>query len=174
MAPTPLFAESLAALKARCRLSSEKSGDAVSVFESEVENVSLRLIRDLGLATIANINATTLPAGTPTTNAQYLRKLAAQTEEKMVFQGCMRRLPTVFADASGSMLAEWNEAPTSPARGANIRDEIERLDIEIAEALMLLRGETEQGSAKRVRAFAAGPEDGPVAVGTSHLRGFCR
>lgn len=131
----PLFVPSMTELRKGLRLSQvPDSNDAVTMIENAVAEVRVQFYRSLGSAKIATIQGYA-SVKTPVQDNELIRKMAETAETKAVRLALMRTLPTMFLDGA-SQLQTWNEeAAFRAANDKVLRDEIKRLESEVASLL---------------------------------------
>lgn len=105
----PLFHADLDLLKKALRLSgSNEKADVQAVIEDCVRGFKVWMIRRAGFTIVAEVQAVT-PVDNPTTELEARRMAAGVLEVKWVWIECLKRLQTLFADASGSAFQEFND-----------------------------------------------------------------
>lgn len=106
---TPLFHDDLETLKAALRLTgSDAKGDVQAVVEDCVRGFKVWMIQRAGFSVISDIQAVTY-TDDPSTELEARRMAARVLEVKWVWCECLKRLQTMFADASGSAFQEFND-----------------------------------------------------------------
>ena len=118
-----------------------------------IETASVEFWRRIGLVKVVALQALTLD-GTPSTDDEYKKLLAQTTELKMLRSFLLRHLNTITRQGGAARaFQEWNEV--AAFRGTTERqraDEIERCQLEIDQAFLLLDDEVTAGDAPSVRA----------------------
>lgn len=105
----PLFHDDLETLKAALRLTGANSKEDVqAVIEDCVRGFKVFMTQRAGFDIIATITAVTY-TDDPTTELESRRMAARVLEVKWVWAECLKRLQTMFADASGSAFQEFND-----------------------------------------------------------------
>ena len=140
MAVEPLFVADKDTLKSRLRLSGAAQTDALAQIDQAIEDVRVGFYDDaqgLGVSRVTALLAISYEENATTAEA-LLRTRANNLEVSWVRLLLMRRLPTLFMDASGNSLDVWNEEPLTRKAGRSLRDEIARLELEVAEGLAYL------------------------------------
>ena len=162
----PLFAPSLAALKASLRLSAVEDGDALVMVEDAVREVNLGFARQLGLDAVAALVAIAYdPAvAAPATTDEVRREVANTTEIAWVRMLLLQRLPTIFRDSSGDAMLAWqNDALTRETGDSQRRAMIEALDAQIKDGLEMLLGDDEPDAATfSATTFEPDPDKNPA------------
>lgn len=156
MAVQPLFVSSIDVLKAKLRLTGSTAGDTQTILETQIELVRSLIYDELGPARVTQISQIAYVAN-GTTEEQLLRTKANLLETIWVRMLCLRVMPQAFIDGSGITQQRWNQdgiLRDSPPDG--LRNEISRLETEIARLLAGLADETEDQSS--VRAESIGPD----------------
>ncbi len=106
---SPLFHPDLETLKAALRLTgADSKGDVQTVIEDCVRGFKVWLTRRAGFDIINEVVAVS-PTDDPTTELEARRLAARVLEVKWVWAECLKRLQTLFADASGSAFQEFND-----------------------------------------------------------------
>ena len=174
MAVAPLFVATMPILTARLRLngiSASKTG-ALAQIDQAVEDVRVNMYDDnqgLGLVTVNALLAIAYVENA-TTASDLSRTRANNLEVTWVRLLLMRRMPTLFMDASGETLDAWNEEPLTHNTGKTLRDEIKRLEDEIAQGVAQLIGDDEDIGDMDVIVFE--PAETPARPGASILPGY--
>lgn len=140
MAVEPLFVADMDTLKSRLRLSGAAQDDALAQIDQAVEDVRVGFYDDvqgLGVTQVTTLLAIDY-AENATTAEDLLRTRANNLEVTWVRLLLMRRMPTLFMDASGSTLDTWNEEPLTRKSGRDLSAEIKRLESEVAVGLAYL------------------------------------
>ncbi len=144
MAIAPLFVADLATLKARLRMTGASESDALSQFDGAVEDVRLLLYDEtqgLGLALVTTLLAIVFVENA--TTAEALKRTRANSlETKWVRLLLLRRMPTLFMDASAVTREAWNDEPFTRSGGRTLRDEISAIETQIKNDLAVLLGDT--------------------------------
>jgi hypothetical protein len=131
VAVEPLFAASMAALKTALRVSAATNAGAVATIDQAVKDARLTFYRKLGASRITTIKATN-DIDAPTTDAEITRSLATSVELRLVRVLLIRRLSTMFVDASGHRQLKWNEeAGFLASNPVPTTAELDRLEAEI-------------------------------------------
>ncbi len=135
MAVEPLFIVDMASLKARLRLSGVALGtNAQAQIDLAVEDVRINLFNSdsgLGEAKITSLLAIAFVENAATA-ADIERTRANNLEQKWVRLLLLRRMPLLFQDASAITLEHWNNEPLTRLSSKDLREEIKRLEEEIA------------------------------------------
>ena len=140
MAIEPLFVVDMDTLKSRLRLTGASQADALAQIDQAVEDVRVGIYDDeqgLGVARVTELLAISYAENAATAN-ELLRTRANNLEVTWVRLFLMRRLPTLFMDASGESLEVWNEEPLVRKAGRDLRKEIETLAEEVKQGLAYL------------------------------------
>lgn len=155
MAVAPLFVASMDLLKAKLRLSGSSSADAARMIDDAVESVRVGFINHLGEVRVGQLVATAYTENALTA-AAILRTKANILEITWVRLKLLRRLPTLFMDASGVQQQAWNEEQGF-ARDNSTGKEIDRLEDEVLQGLEELAGTSDDGGSMTVETF--GPKE---------------
>ncbi|MCZ2418672.1 MAG: hypothetical protein LC123_02355 [Burkholderiales bacterium] len=167
MAVAPLFVADMVTLKTGLRLKDARAEGALAIIDQAVMDVRLGFYRKLGASRVTEL-LDTASTDAPTTDAEVMRMLANSTETKWVRQLLLRRLPTMFADAAGGRQQAWNEEgafEATPER--RLKDEIDRLEAEVEDALETLKGNTDLNDRSSVQVSTIGPSETPDLPGAS-------
>ena len=106
---TPLFHTDLDELKAALRLTgSDPNGDVQTVIEDCVRGYKVWMTQRAGFTIISDLQAVTY-TDDPSTELEARRMAARVLEVKWVWGECLKRLQTMFADASGAAFQEFND-----------------------------------------------------------------
>lgn len=166
MAVAPMFVASMDVLKTRLRLEGAKTPSALGVIDQAVQDVALGFHKKLGLSRITALQAIPYDE-TPDSEDDFLRLLANSVEQKWVRLLLLRRLPSLFVDASGMRQQAWNdEAGFNAGPEKFLQNEIDRLQAEIDEALVALSGD-EDLDEDIVNVSTIGPDTTPDLPGAS-------
>jgi hypothetical protein len=162
----PLFVADLATLKKKLRLSGvppDPSVDADALIDEAILAVRLGFYRELGIATVALLQATAFnPA--PSTDADIRRALANTTEVNWVRLELMPRMPWLWSDSSGEAQKIWNEEAPFREKGApTFKGLQERLEKDVQDALDILSGREALGEETGIHAFTGEPAAGEEA-----------
>lgn len=168
MTQAPLFVPTHADLRLKLRLTGIEIGtDAEAIIDEALLAARLRFITRLTLGRVTSLLATAYTA-TPTTEAQYLRLLAAVTEVKIVRLELLDSLPSAFMDAAGNLQKRWNEEAPFRETGVSMLEAIrERLEAEIEEAMELLAGEDLAGEDSSIQTWDGAPDIETPSIGDS-------
>lgn len=173
---SPVFVRDLPTLKASLRLSSvADDNDADSIISDAVRAARSDLQRRLGITRVASLAAIVYDpeAAAPATADELLRETANLTEIAMCRRTLLRRLPTLFRDASGDAALSWQQDALTRERNADTKRELDELDRQIEENLTLLEGGDDQ---EKIKATSFEPEDsrsmGSSIFGTGGLGGL--
>lgn len=172
MAVEPLFVVDMDTLKSRLRLSDAAASDALAQIDNAVEDVRLGFFDEeqgLGASRVTELLAISFVENATTATALE-RTRANNLETKWVRLLLLRRLPTLFHDASGQSLDAWNEEPLVRRQGRDLRDEISRLETEIQQELAAL-GSGDAGD-RGIDAIVFEPEETPDRPGASIIPGY--
>ena len=105
----PLFHDDLETLKAALRLTgADTKGDAQAVIEDCVRGFKVWFARRAGFPRQLQLQGVTY-TDDPSTELEAQRLAARVLEVKWVWCECLKRLQSMFADASGSAFAEYND-----------------------------------------------------------------
>lgn len=105
----PLFHSKLDKLKASLRLTgSDPNGDVQNVIEDCVRGFKVWFTRRAGFALITTLQEV-VETDDPTTELETRRLAAKVLEVKWVWCECLKRLQSLFADASGAAFQEFND-----------------------------------------------------------------
>lgn len=166
MAVAPLFVADMTTLRTRLRLDGAKAASALAVIDQAVEDVRIGFYDRLGATRVAALVAIGYSEN-PTTANGVLRAKANSVEVKWVRVLLLRRLPVLFIDAQGLKQQVWNDESgfaSGPERA--LRDEIEKLEAEIEEALLVLAGDEDPDEAI-LNVSTIGPDETPDLPGAS-------
>ena len=106
---TPLFHDDLEDLKKALRLSgADAKADVQTVVEDCVRGFKVWLTQRTGFTVITDLQAITY-TDDPTTVDESRRMAARVLEVKWVWAECLKRLQSMFADASGAAFQEFND-----------------------------------------------------------------
>ena len=155
MAVEPLFVSSMAVLKSRLRLTGSTQADATAQIDKAVEDVRVGFYSEtlgLGASRVTAILAVAFVENA-TTAAALVRTQANNLEITWVRLLLLRRLPTLFMDASGGAHEQWNDEPFGRNRGRELRDEIARLEKELQDGIGALEPDDEAGGILNVVVF---------------------
>lgn len=173
MAVEPLFVADMTTLKSRLRLTGAVQADALAQIDQAVEDVRVGFYDDaqgLGVTRVTTLLAIAFVENATTANA-LLRTRANNLEITWVRLLLMRRMPTLFMDASGSTLDAWNEENLSRTRNTDLRREIDRLENEVKEGLAYL-GDGDDDDVGDVTIMVFEPAETPPRPGASILPGY--
>lgn len=146
MAVEPLFVADMDTLKSRLRLSGAVKTDATAQIDQAVEDVRVGFYDDvqgLGVARVTALLAISYTENAATAEALQ-RTRANNLEVTWVRLLLMRRMPTLFMDASGATLDAWNEEPLTHGH-SRVDKEIARLEAEVSEGLSYLSADDDEG-----------------------------
>lgn len=165
MAVAPLYIASMDLLKQRLRMTGASQTDCLAMIESAVQEARMQIFGALGSARAIEITSYA-NEDNPTTDNAIIRLRANAVELAMVKINLLRALPTLFFDNDGSKKEVWNEEGI-PRRTSEryIRDEIARLESEIATGLSAMADPTEEQGI--VRATLIEPSCKPTPPGNS-------
>lgn len=105
----PLFHDDLEDLKKALRLSgADAKADVQGVVEDCVRGFKVWLVQRAGFTVITELQAVTY-TDEPSTELEARRLAARILEVKWVWVECLKRLQTLFADASGSAFQQFND-----------------------------------------------------------------
>ncbi len=150
----PLFIDKDKLLE-RQRLSSlDEDGDAAAQVDLAIESVATEFYRRLGLTDLNALVALKQLDGVPSTDDEYKQLIAQVTEQKLVRVRLLREFNTITRQGGASrVFQEWNESPAFRGTTEKQRsEELERCNLEIEQAFMILSGEVSAGGAAHVRA----------------------
>lgn len=163
----PLFVPSLAELQSKLRLGGlPDEADSVEILNEGIQTARVAFFRRLGSGTLDSLAAVSY-AAEPSTNDEYLRLVAANTEVLLVRVFLMRTMPVLFRDSSGDALQSWNdegvirEAP----EGLDLDTLIRSLEDQISENMELLAGEESAGAETSIKVSTIGPSTAPPRPG---------
>ena len=138
MAVTPTFIASMALLKQQLRLSGAAGTDALAVIDSAVVKARKKLAAALGIALVTSLQGMAYDENAITETA-LKRARANDLELSLVRLYCLRTMPVLFMQNSGGTKEIWNnEAATRAADQSFLKQEIARLEAEIAEDVAVL------------------------------------
>lgn len=142
----PLFVPSKAELRKALRLSQvADENDAVHQIDEAIRASRVKIFQALGQTRVDQI-LTTPYVQRPATQSDYMRMLASTVETKMVRAELMRVMPLMFMDGANTVQAWQQEAAFREGSFLQTRDELRRLEADIAEGLtMLLTGSVVSG-----------------------------
>jgi hypothetical protein len=171
MVVAPVFVADLDTLKEELRLSGiPTDGNSEDLLQQAIRDVRLSFWRKLGDSRIRTIKNWTL-VDDPSTNQQYLRHLANQTEIKWVKWYLTWTLPMLFMDDSGDIDMRWNQDPTFRKATSRDLDKLRKeLWDEILENLDLLSGDEDAESETSIYVKTFGPVPKPPPIGSSLYR----
>lgn len=153
-------------LKAALRLSGAATAGALAVIDQAVKDVRIGFYDNLGATRVAQIVAFT-DSDDPDNDNEITRAKANSVEIKWTRVLLLRRLPSLFIDASGARQTEWNdEAPFVAGPERLLNQEIEKLEAEINAALEELKGEADAED-PAVNVSVIGPDETPDLPGAS-------
>lgn len=143
----PLFIPDNATLRSKLRLTPLETGsDAETQLDDAITNARVGFLEALGFVRAAQIAAYTYTV-TPSTQEEFLRLLAAQTEVKLVRLELTEAFRLAYMDASGDIMKRWNDEPMFREMTSDgLEKLIERLRNEIASAMAVLSGDSETAS----------------------------
>lgn len=150
----PLFHADLDLLKKAIRLSgADEKADVQAVIEDCVKGFKVWMIRRAGFAVITEVVAVT-PVDNPTTELEARRMAAGVLEVKWVWIECLKRLQSLFADASGAALQEFNEQGVWRQIDAQTRRALEKQTArEIEDLYVFVAGCQGIGEASEIQVF---------------------
>ncbi len=151
---SPLFHDDLDDLKAALRLSgSDAKGDVQHVVEDCVRSFKVWLIQRAGFTLISDLQAVVY-TDDPTDELEARRMAARVLEVKWVWAECLKRLQTMFADASGAAFQEFNDQGVWRQLDALDRRSLLRSAArEIEDLYCFVSGELGIGEAESIQAF---------------------
>lgn len=107
--PEPLFHDSFKDLTVALRLSgTDERADSTQVIKDALAAFKVELIRRMGFTDLSALQAIS-EVDTPTTTDELRRMAARMLEIKWVWCECIKRLQSMFADASGGAFQDFNE-----------------------------------------------------------------
>lgn len=168
MVVAPVFVADIDTLKKELRLGEIPAGkDTEDLIQQALRDARLGLWRKLGDRRIRTIKAWTL-VDDPSTNNEYLRHLANQTEIKWVKWFLTWTLPMLFSDDSGDADMHWNQDPTFRQVSSRNLDKLrkEYWD-EILENLDLLSGDETAENETTIEVKTYSPIPKPPPIGSS-------
>lgn len=168
MATTPLFVASQAELKTQLRLEfSDNNSGAAALFNQCVLHARLEMVRRLTLARVQTLQATAFVED-PTTDAQYLRAIANQTEMLMVKCHALKSFRVAFMDASGDAKLRWNDEALTREIGSDegLEMQLQCCRDQIEANIASLDGGS-LGKERRSQVFDGSPECKAPKVGDS-------
>jgi hypothetical protein len=143
MAVAPLFVADMTTLKTALRLDKMAAAGALATLDQAVKDVRIGFYRRLGAAQITTIKLTN-DVDAPTTDAEITRSLATSVEVRWMRLLLIRRLSTMFVDASGQKQLKWNEEAGFLANNpVPTVDEVEKLEAEIDLDMGALSGDVD-------------------------------
>jgi hypothetical protein len=142
----PLFVPSKAELRKALRLSQvADENDAVHQIDEAIRASRVKIFQALGQTRVDEILVTPY-VQRPATQTDYMRMLASTVETKMVRAELIRVMPMMFMDGANTVQAWQQEAAFREGSFLQTRDELRRLEADIAEGLtMLLTGSVVSG-----------------------------
>ena len=156
MAVTPYFVVSMAEMQRNLRLSNvtfDDTKDAQTIIERAVEAARTDIFVNLGVS-VAQGWAAVGFSENPTTEQGVLRLVANILEVNLVLCSLMRSLPNFFMDDSGTTYESYNDEAAFRKRSSEERRELQaKCEEDIAKAYDLLKGDTQLGSAPKIKAF---------------------
>lgn len=168
MAVSPVFVADFDTLKSELRLGEIKSdGNSEDLIRQALRNVRLGFWRSLGDSRIQTIKAWTL-VDDPSTDQQYLRHLANETEVMWTKYYLTWTLPMLFQDSSAEKDMVWNEEPIFRNMSSRNFDKLRKeLWDTITNNLDLLSGDEDAESETTINVKTFSPEPKPPSIGSS-------
>lgn len=146
----PLFALNRDTLLRALRLSAVRvENDASTMIDAAIQDTRVGFLQYLGREKVDMLASMPFSAN-PTTDTEHLRLLAYQTEIKWVRAKLIRTMPMLFMDGTARVQAWQDEAAFRETSYLQTRDELKRLEEEIAQNLSTLKASNLSSTGGRV------------------------